>query len=150
MGVTELDEQRRRSTLGTVLKYREDHDRVEQHGFADIVKQALARGRTLTAWAVAAQPTSVTAMAVAFARVLRGAGLLVPTSTVIAFAEALGAVGVERRDDVYWAARATLVRRPEDLRLFDRAFRVFWEHGEPTGGDGRRTGADGGDAGRRQ
>jgi hypothetical protein len=27
-----------------VLKYREDHERVEQHGFADIVKQAFARG----------------------------------------------------------------------------------------------------------
>ena len=31
------------ATLGTVLKYREDHERVAQHGFADIVKQALGR-----------------------------------------------------------------------------------------------------------
>ena len=67
-------------------------------------------------------------MAVAFARVLRGAGLAVPVSSVVSFAEALGVVGLDRRDDVYWAARATLVRRPEDHELFDRAFRVFWEH----------------------
>ena len=44
LGVTELDERSVEATLGTVLKYREDHDRVEQHGIADIVKQALAHG----------------------------------------------------------------------------------------------------------
>ena len=66
-------------------------------------------------------------MAVAFARVLRGAGLAVPVSAVVSFAEALTTVGLERRDDVYWAGRATLVQRPEDHALFDRAFRVFWD-----------------------
>jgi hypothetical protein len=73
-------------------------------------------------------PADTEAMAVAFARVLRGAGLSVPTSTVVAFAEALGTVGLTDRAEVYWSARATLVRRPEDVALFDRAFRVFWEH----------------------
>ncbi len=74
--------------------------------------------------------TAPEAMAVAFARVLRGAGLAVPVSSVVSFAEALAVVGIGRRDDVYWSARATLVRRPEDHELFDRAFRVFWEHAE--------------------
>ncbi len=66
----------------------------------------------------------------AFARVLRGAGLTVPLGTVITFTGALGKVGIDSRDGVYWAARATLVRRPEDLQLFDRAFAVFWQHRE--------------------
>lgn len=66
-------------------------------------------------------------MATAFARVLRGLGLSVPIGCVLTFAEALGAVGVNDRDRVYWSARATLVRRPEDMLLFDRAFAVFWE-----------------------
>ncbi len=44
LGVTALDDHVVAATLGTVLKYREDHERVEQHGFADIVKQALTRG----------------------------------------------------------------------------------------------------------
>ena len=43
LGVTELDERSVEATLGTVLKYREDHERVVQHGIADVVKQALAR-----------------------------------------------------------------------------------------------------------
>ena len=77
--------------------------------------------------------TSVEGMAVAFARVLRGAGLAVPTSTVLAFAHALGAVGVAHRHGVYWSARATLVRNPEDIGVFDRAFRVFWDHAELSG-----------------
>jgi uncharacterized protein with von Willebrand factor type A (vWA) domain len=77
--------------------------------------------------------TGAESMAVAFARVLRGTGLAVPTSTVLNFAEALGAVGLTGRDDVYWAARATLVRNPEDVGIFDRAFRVFWDHATPAG-----------------
>jgi hypothetical protein len=32
------------ATLGTVLKYREDHDKVRQHGIADMVKLAFERG----------------------------------------------------------------------------------------------------------
>lgn len=67
-------------------------------------------------------------IAVAFSRVLRGAGLTVPTSSTIAFAEALTHTGLDDRDTTYWAGRATLVRRPEDHELFDRAFAVFWEH----------------------
>lgn len=66
-------------------------------------------------------------LSVAFAQVLRGLGLAVPIGSVIQFAEALGLVGLDRRDSVYWAARSTLVRRPEDLGMFDRAFAVFWE-----------------------
>ncbi len=44
LGRTSLDEESVRATIGTVLKYREDHERVEQHGFADIVRHAVARG----------------------------------------------------------------------------------------------------------
>jgi MoxR-like ATPase len=44
LGVSQLDERAVATTLGTVLKYREDHQRVEQHGLADIVKQAFERG----------------------------------------------------------------------------------------------------------
>jgi uncharacterized protein with von Willebrand factor type A (vWA) domain len=67
-------------------------------------------------------------IAVAFTRVLRGAGLNVPTSSTIAFGEAIACTGIEDRDTTYWAGKATLVRRPEDHDLYDRAFAVFWEH----------------------
>jgi len=65
-------------------------------------------------------------MAVTFARVLRGAGLRVPMGSVLTFVDALGQVGVDNRESVYWAGRATLVRRPEDIDLFDRSFAIFW------------------------
>ena len=44
LGVTQLDEAVVRTTLGTVLKYREDHERVAEHGIADLVKHAFERG----------------------------------------------------------------------------------------------------------
>lgn len=42
LGVTTLDEDSVAATLGTVLKYREDHARVEQYGMAQLVAVALA------------------------------------------------------------------------------------------------------------
>ena len=66
-------------------------------------------------------------IAVAFARILRGAGLDVPLDSVIIFVNALGQLGLEDRNDVYWAAHATLIRRHEDTPIFDRAFAVFWD-----------------------
>src|SRR5690606_7753233 len=72
-------------------------------------------------------------IAVAFVRVLRGAGLEVPVTATIGFCEALAAVGVDDREQVYWAGRATLVWRPEDADPYDRAFRTFWEWWAPSG-----------------
>ncbi|MFM8854393.1 MAG: VWA domain-containing protein, partial [Acidimicrobiaceae bacterium] len=66
-------------------------------------------------------------MAVAFARILRGAGVDVTLDSVIVFVSALSKVGLDNRDDVYWAAYATLIRRHEDSPIFDRAFAVFWD-----------------------
>jgi uncharacterized protein with von Willebrand factor type A (vWA) domain len=57
--------------------------------------------------------------------------LSVPIGNVLTFGEGLAAIGLENRDAVYWTARTTLVRRPEDLPFFDRAFAVFWELRRP-------------------
>jgi len=44
LGTTELNDEVVEITLGTVLKYREDHERVRETGVAALVKQALERG----------------------------------------------------------------------------------------------------------
>ncbi|MFK8023308.1 MAG: VWA domain-containing protein [Ilumatobacter sp.] len=62
-----------------------------------------------------------------FTRLLRGAGVAVPTSSTHAFSEALCELGLEDRGAAYWAGRATLIRRPEDIEVYDRAFAVFFE-----------------------
>jgi uncharacterized protein with von Willebrand factor type A (vWA) domain len=74
-------------------------------------------------------------IAVGFGRVLRGLGLAVPIGAVLSFAESLGLLGIDTRDAVYWAARSTLVHRPEDLGVFDRAFHVWWERQAPNTSD---------------
>jgi uncharacterized protein with von Willebrand factor type A (vWA) domain len=65
-------------------------------------------------------------IAVAFARILRGSGLSVPVGSVVEYARALAAVGLSRPAAVYWAGRATLVTRPEDVSTYDRAFATFF------------------------
>lgn len=71
--------------------------------------------------------------AVAFGRVLRGAGIAAPVDAIATFARALRAVDVASRDQVFWAARTTLARRPEDFELFDAVFAAFWEMRAATG-----------------
>jgi len=66
-------------------------------------------------------------MAVAFGRLLRRADLNTGIDRVVEFARALGELDATRREDVYWAGRITLCSRREDLELYDKAFRVFWE-----------------------
>jgi MoxR-like ATPase len=44
LGRSRLDEDSVDATLGTILKYREDQDRVRAHGLAEIVRSAMARG----------------------------------------------------------------------------------------------------------
>jgi hypothetical protein len=44
LGVDTIDEIVLERTLGTVLKYREDQNRVRDHGIAGIVQQAFERG----------------------------------------------------------------------------------------------------------
>jgi uncharacterized protein with von Willebrand factor type A (vWA) domain len=83
-------------------------------------------------------PDSPQRIAVAFVRVLRGAGLRVPTGSTVVYAGALAAVGLDRPDSVYWAGRATLVRRPEDITAYDQAFAAFF------GDAARRAAADAG------
>jgi uncharacterized protein len=74
-------------------------------------------------------------MVVGFSRLLRGVGLDVTTGSTVAFAQALAALGADSPSAVYWAGRATLVRRPEDVTAYDRAFAAFWLGEEPGAGD---------------
>lgn len=39
---------------------------------------------------------------------------------------AVEAVGIERRDDLYWTLHACLIKRHEHSALFDQAFTLFW------------------------
>lgn len=57
---------------------------------------------------------------------LREAGLTIPVSSVITFAQALGAVDSTSRMDRYWCGRATLIHRPEDIGMFNRVFGEYW------------------------
>jgi uncharacterized protein with von Willebrand factor type A (vWA) domain len=72
-------------------------------------------------------PPALDRLAVGFARVLRASGLDVPVGSTLLFGEALDAVGCDRRSAVYWAGLTTLVRRPEDVETYDRAFAAWWE-----------------------
>lgn len=65
-------------------------------------------------------------LAVAFAHSLRDAGIAVPLDSVVTFVSAMEVVGIDNHDGVYWCGRSTLVRKPEDIPVFDEVFEAFW------------------------
>jgi len=72
-------------------------------------------------------------VAVAFVRALRRAGVSEGGGAGVDYARALGALGFHDARAVYWAGRATLVRRPEDVAAYDAVYRAFWQHAEGAG-----------------
>ena len=77
-----------------------------------------------------------------FGRLLHALGLDVQAGGMLDVAEALGHVDVGRRADFYHTLRSLLVRRAQDLPVFDEAFRLFWRppRGERTARDLRAMG----------
>lgn len=67
------------------------------------------------------------AIAAALADELRRRDIAAPLSAAMSFVAALDHVKVTRRDDVYWAARLTLLTRPEQLAAFDAAFAAVFD-----------------------
>ncbi len=59
---------------------------------------------------------------IGFARELRARGLPVGTGRIVTFCRAASVFRALDLEDLYWAARASLVSRREDFETFDRAF----------------------------
>jgi uncharacterized protein len=70
---------------------------------------------------------SIDSRLVEFAQRLRALGLPIGVDQVVGFAQSFAWIQLLNRDEVYQAARATLVNRQDYLDLFDRAFAEFWE-----------------------
>src|SRR6059058_1816092 len=66
---------------------------------------------------------------VSFVQALRDAGLVVGVDSTALYTSAVAEVGLSDRTDLYWAGRATLVRRHEDVPVYDAAFDTFWSSG---------------------
>ena len=66
---------------------------------------------------------------IGFGRTLRARGLAVGTGRIVTFCRAAAALGALDRDDLYWAGRASLISRPEDVEAFDAAFDACFRDG---------------------
>jgi uncharacterized protein with von Willebrand factor type A (vWA) domain len=77
---------------------------------------------------VTSEPDGV-AKLTGFGREVRARGLAVGTGRIVSFTRAVAALGPVTRDDLYWAGRATLVSRPEDVAVFDEAFDAYFRSG---------------------
>ncbi|MEA2366100.1 MAG: uncharacterized protein QOE69_3027 [Thermoleophilaceae bacterium] len=81
-----------------------------------------------------------------FGGLLRHAGVEVGPGRVLGAVQALQAIELGQRDQLYWALRCTLVARREQLPVFDAAFAAFWgaegSLGVPTRPSPRERGED--------
>lgn len=63
-----------------------------------------------------------------FVRTLRAAGLHLGPGQTLRALEAVRAIDISNRADFYWALRASIVNRQDQIELFDQAFQVFWRN----------------------
>jgi uncharacterized protein len=63
-----------------------------------------------------------------FVRTLRRGGLRITIAQTLNFRESLDATGIADGLDVYWAGRATLVIRHEEIAMYDAMFLAFFHH----------------------
>ncbi|MDH3463812.1 MAG: hypothetical protein OEM32_09335, partial [Acidimicrobiia bacterium] len=61
-----------------------------------------------------------------FTRYLRAQGLRVVPETTASLIDAADVVGMENRNDAYFAFRALTITRPDDIPVFDAAFDLFF------------------------
>tara|TARA_R100000322_G_scaffold1819_10_gene1935 strand:- start:8870 stop:10153 length:1284 start_codon:yes stop_codon:yes gene_type:complete len=61
-----------------------------------------------------------------FARALRNAGLKAGPGKVLDATRAVAAAGFTSKTDFYWTLHAVFVSRPEERRVFDQVFRLYW------------------------
>lgn len=75
---------------------------------------------------------------VEFGQALRGAGLPVGTDDILNFCAGVGELDVTDIMDVYWAGRATLIRRREYVPTYNIIFRQFFLNIDPATSDERK------------
>ena len=63
---------------------------------------------------------------VAFATVLRKAGMAVTADRTSAFVQAVALTGFDDRASTYWSGRATLCSSLDDTELYDKAFTAWF------------------------
>jgi uncharacterized protein with von Willebrand factor type A (vWA) domain len=68
---------------------------------------------------------------VGFGRHLRRLGMPVGPGRVLSFVRAVGALAPADRDDLYWAGRATLISRHDQIEDYDAAFDAWFATGRP-------------------
>ena len=73
-----------------------------------------------------ADPAPFAGVLVGFARELRAAGLVAGTGDVLVYCSAMTPLDPSDLVDLYWAGRATLVSRREDIAVYDRVFRRYF------------------------
>ena len=90
------------------------------------VRGARGAGRAGRAGGAAAADDGFSGVLVGFARELRAAGLTVGTGDVVTYIEAAAVLNPSDLLDLYWAGRASLVTRRDDIPPYDRAFRGYF------------------------
>ena len=68
-----------------------------------------------------------------FGRLLRRAGLALPTERIVLALQALPIAGLASRQDFHDVLAACLLDRIEHRELFDQAFDLYWREPDPTG-----------------
>ena len=135
LGETDLDEDNAAVTLGAVVKERDDLDFVRGNlrRSPPVPDQAAGPGSDQAAGpgpeqAAPPEPDEPPFVGVlsGFVAALRAAGLAAGTGDLLTYCAAMAPLDPADLLDLYWAGRATLVRRKDDIEVYDQVFRAYF------------------------
>jgi hypothetical protein len=63
-----------------------------------------------------------------FCRLLRASGISIGTLSVLEAIESAKIIGFKKRSNLFYALQSSLIKRPEDMTIFEQAFLLFWQN----------------------
>ena len=63
-----------------------------------------------------------------FARLLRASGISIGSGSILDSIESVKLIEFTKKSTFFHALQTSLIKRPEDMKIFEQAFHLFWQH----------------------
>ena len=63
-----------------------------------------------------------------FARLLRASGISIGSDSILESIESIKLIEFTKKSTFFYALQTSLIKRPEDMKIFEQAFHLFWQN----------------------
>ena len=63
-----------------------------------------------------------------FGRLLRASGISIGSESIMEAIESVKLIEFKKKSTMFYALQTSLIKRPEDMKIFEQAFFLFWQN----------------------